>query len=85
MSLKVTICGKNRTTLPNSGCSECTGLERRIALLEDWVAIFTEDGYTALANKPSINGITVVGAKSSEDYLIERISNATIIELTPIE
>lgn len=82
---KPTMCGDNRTNLPTSGCSECDGLEYRINQLEEWVEQFTEDGYNALANKPTINGVTVEGDKTSEQYLITPISAADLIALTPLE
>lgn len=79
------MCGKNRMKLPTSGCDDCSGLEYRIDKLEDWVAEFEEEGYNALANKPSINGVTVEGDKTSEEYLITAIDISTIDSLTPIE
>lgn len=85
MSIKPHICGTNRTHIPESGCSDCAELEYRIKQLEDWQEEFVEEGYNALANKPSINGVTVEGDKTSEDYLITPISDADIVLLTPLE
>ena len=80
-----TLCGDNRIYLPENGCGDCAELEYRIGLLEDWKEQFVEDGYNALANKPSINGVTVEGDKTSEDYLITAISIEDLEELTPLE
>lgn len=85
MSIKPYLCGSNKINLPESGCSDCAELEYRIKQLEDWVAQFEEDGYNALANKPTINGVTVEGDKTSEEYLITAISADTIEELTPMD
>lgn len=82
---KPTLCGSNRINLPDSGCGDCEELEYRIKQLEDWKEEFVEEGYNALANKPTINGVTVEGDKTSEDYLILPISDADIIALTPME
>lgn len=79
------ICGSNRMNLPESGCSDCDGLQYQIDQIKEWIQTFEEEGYDALANKPTINGVTVEGDKTSEDYLITPISTADIIELTPIE
>lgn len=79
------ICGSNRTNLPESGCGDCDGLQYQIDQIKEWIETFEEEGYNALANKPTINGVTVEGDKTSEDYLITPISTADIIELTPIE
>ncbi len=78
MAIKPYICGKNSVQLPNSGCGECDELEHRIKKLEDWQEEFVEEGYNALANKPSINGITVEGDKTSEEYLITAIDDETL-------
>lgn len=80
-----TMCGKNRVNMPTSGCDDCTALEYRINELERWVATFEADGYNALANKPTINGVTVEGDKTSTQYLIAPITEADIISLTPME
>lgn len=79
------ICGSNRMNLPESGCSDCDGLQYQIDQIKEWIQTFEEEGYDALANKPTINGVTVEGDKTSEDYLITPISTADIVELTPIE
>lgn len=31
------ICGKNRISIPTSGCSDCDALEYRISLIEAWM------------------------------------------------
>lgn len=80
-----TICGKNRVNLPSSGCSDCDELAYRIDQLEEWKQQIEEEGYDALTNKPTINGVTVEGDKTSEEYLIIGISESDIIDLTPIE
>lgn len=85
MSIKPHLCGSNKMKLPESGCSDCAELEYRIKQLEDWKEEFVEEGYNALANKPTINGVTVEGDKTSEEYLITPISMDDIIELTPME
>lgn len=85
MAIKPHICGKNTVNLPTSGCSDCAELEYRIEQLEDWQEEFVEEGYNALANKPSINGVTVEGDKTSEDYLITAITDEVLDSLTPIE
>ena len=85
MAIKPHICGKNTVNLPTSGCSDCAELEYRIKRLEDWHDEFVEEGYNALANKPSINGVTVEGDKTSEDYLITAITDELLDSLTPIE
>lgn len=82
---KPTLCGSNRINLPTSGCGDCDELEYRIEQLERWKEHIEEEGYDALTNKPTINGVTVEGDKTSEDYLILPISAEDIIELTPIE
>ena len=82
---KPTICGKNRVNMPESGCTDCEELEYRINQLEEWKNQFLEDGYNALTNKPTINGVEVSGDKTSEQYLISALSTADIIEVTPIE
>lgn len=82
---KPTLCGKNRINLPTSGCSDCDQLEYQIGQINEWIEQFEEDGYNSLANKPTINGVTVEGDKTSEDYLITPISDADIIALTPLE
>lgn len=82
---KPTLCGSNRMNLPESGCGDCDALQHQIDEIKEWIETFEEEGYDALANKPSINGVTVEGDKTSEDYLITSISEADIIELTPME
>ena len=82
---KPTLCGNNRINMPESGCSDCDQLEYQIGQLQDWVHDFEEAGYNALTNKPTINGVTVEGDKTSEDYLITPISEADLIELTPMD
>lgn len=82
---KPTICGSNRMYLPESGCSDCDALQHQIDQIKEWIQTFEEEGYNALANKPTINGVTVEGDKTSEDYLITPITASDIIELTPIE
>lgn len=79
------MCGDNRIYLPENGCGDCAELDYRISKLEDWKEQFVEDGYNALANKPSINGVTVEGSKTSEEYLITPISAEALEELTPME
>lgn len=82
---KPTICGSNRMYMPENGCSDCAELEYRIKQLEDWKEEFVEEGYNALANKPTINGVTVEGDKTSEEYLITALSVEDIEALTPME
>lgn len=82
---KPTLCGSNRINMPTSGCGDCDELEYRIEQLERWKEHIEEEGYDALTNKPTINGVTVEGDKTSEDYLILPISVEDIISLTPIE
>lgn len=82
---KLTLCGRNRVKLPDSGCDGCTELENRIKELEDWKDEFVEEGYNALAHKPTINGVTVQGNKTSEQYLIKAIPIEDIEALTPME
>lgn len=79
------ICGKNRINLPESGCSECEGLEYRIHELEVFKQNIEDNGYNALTNKPTINGVTVEGNKTSENYLITPISDYDIETLTPFD
>ena len=52
---------------------------------DTWKSNIDTNGYNVLANKPTINGVTVQGNKSSEDYLITAISQADIITLTPMD
>ena len=85
MSIKPHLCGKNTVNMPTSGCSDCAELEYRIKQIEDWKDEFVEEGYNALANKPTINGVTVEGDKTSEDYLILAITDELLDSLTPIE
>lgn len=85
MSIKPKICGKNSITLPTSGCSDCAELEYRIKQLEDWKEEFVEEGYNALANKPTLNGVTIEGDKTSADYLIETIDLTDLEALTPMD
>lgn len=92
MSRKLKMCGDNHIDLPQTGCSDCEELQYQIDQLdnrldgvEDWRDQFVEDGYSALNNKPTINGVTVEGNKTSEDYLITPITDADLIELTPFE
>lgn len=92
MSMKVNICGKNTINPPTSGCSDCADLEYRIKKLEDfaaesqeWIEHIETDGYNALTNKPTINGVTVEGDKTSEEYLILPISDDELEELTPMD
>lgn len=92
MAMKVNICGKNTINPPTSGCNDCAELEYRIKKLEDfaadtqeWIENFETEGYDALNNKPTINGVTVEGDKTTEDYLILPISDDAIEELTPME
>lgn len=80
-----TICGKNRINLPGSGCSECEDFEYRIHQLEVFQENIEDNGYNALVNKPTINGVTVEGNKTSENYLIRPITSEEIEFLTPIE
>lgn len=82
---KPTLCGSNRINMPTSGCTDCDALAYRIDKLEEWKTEFVDEGYNALNNKPTINGVTVEGDKTSEDYLITPISAADIIALTPME
>lgn len=82
---KPTLCGSNRINIPESGCGDCEHLEYLIEQIQEWIENFEEEGYDALANKPTINGVTVEGDKTSEEYLITPISVADIIELTPME
>lgn len=82
---KPSICGNNRVTLPESGCSDCDALQYQIDQIKEWIQTFEDEGYNALANKPTINGVTVEGDKTSEDYLISPISAEDLVELTPIE
>lgn len=53
--------------------------------VDTWTENIDQNGYNALSNKPKINGITVEGNKSSEDYLIRAISTVDVDALTPIE
>ena len=92
MSMKVNICGKNTINMPTSGCSDCAELEYRIKKLEDfaaetqeWIEHIETDGYDALTNKPTINGVTVEGDKTSEEYLILPISDDELEALTPMD
>lgn len=82
---KPTLCGSNRINMPESGCTDCDALAYRIDKLEEWKTEFVDEGYNALNNKPTINGVTVEGDKTSEDYLITPISAEDIIALTPME
>lgn len=85
---KPTLCGKNRITIPESGCSDCDQLEYQIQQLreeiENWIEQFEENGYNALTNKPTINGVTVEGDKTSEEYLITAIPASVIVDNTPM-
>lgn len=69
------ICGKNRISIPESGCDDSSALKLAIEKINQWITSFKEAGYTALANKPSINGVTVEGDKTSEEYMITSIKN----------
>lgn len=82
---KPKLCGSNRINMPTSGCTDCDSLAYRIDQLEEWKEEFVDEGYNALNNKPTINGVTVEGDKTSEDYLITPISAEDIIALTPME
>lgn len=53
--------------------------------IDSWKNNIDTNGYNALSNKPTINGVTVQGNKTSEDYLITAITVADIETLTPIE
>lgn len=53
--------------------------------IDTWKENIDQNGYNALSNKPKINGITVEGNKSSEDYLIRAISTIDVDALTLIE
>lgn len=79
------MCGSNKVNMPESGCDDCTELAYRIDQLERWRDEFVDEGYNALANKPTINGVTVEGNKTSEDYLILPLSAEDIIDATPME
>lgn len=81
MSIKPHLCGNNRIELPSSGCGDCSGLEWRIDQLEKWKEEFLEEGYDALTNKPTINGVTVEGDKTSEEYLILALTEEELDEL----
>ena len=83
--VKPTMCGDNKIYLPENGCSDCSELDYRIGLLESWKEQFVSEGYNALANKPTINGVTVEGNKTSEQYLITPLSEADLVALTPLE
>lgn len=80
-----TMCGKNRVNMPQSGCDDCAELEYRIDQISRWINEFESEGYNALTNKPTINGVTVEGDKTSEEYLITPISELDIIDLTPMD
>ena len=65
--------------------SRMTAIETWEDTVDSWKANIDTNGYNALTNKPTINGVTVQGNKTSEDYLITAISDADIETLTPIE
>lgn len=54
-------------------------------VIDTWKENLDQNGYDALTHKPTINGVTVQGDKTSEDYLITPISTADIETLTPMD
>ena len=82
---KPSICGNDRINLPDSGCGDCDALAYEIEKIKKWIETFEDEGYNSLANKPTINGVTVEGDKTSEDYLIAPLSDEDIVDVTPIE
>lgn len=82
---KPSICGNDRINLPDSGCGDCDALAYEIEKIKKWIETFEEEGYNSLSNKPTINGVTVEGDKTSADYLIAPLSDDDIVDATPIE
>lgn len=65
--------------------STLTSITNRMTAIENWQSNMDANGYNALINKPTINGVTVQGNKTSEDYFITAIAIADIETLTPME
>lgn len=65
--------------------STLTSITNRMTSIETWQSNIDANGYNALTNKPTINGVTVSGNKTSEDYLITAINDIDIATLTPLE
>lgn len=74
----------------NDGGEIPISIEEPVEMTADFGQIFRSGGsatsYNELLDKPQINGVTVVGIKTGEDYglqdLMEPITNAEIDEIT---